>query len=55
MPRVDSAGVLIIVVSIALGLTTGVAEEVLWRGVYLSLFPNSTWCAIASGYAACRE
>jgi membrane protease YdiL (CAAX protease family) len=32
------AGVSIVAASIVLGVVTGVAEEVLWRGVYLELF-----------------
>jgi len=43
LPRVANAGSRVIVISAILGLVTGVAEEVLWRGVYLQLFPESAW------------
>ena len=43
VPRAGIAGVPIIIVSICLGLVIGVAEELLWRGVYLALFPDNWW------------
>jgi hypothetical protein len=42
-PRIVSAAPAIILASVALGVVTGVAEELLWRGVYLSSFPENRW------------
>src|SRR4051812_46553221 len=33
----------LLVVSILLGIVTGISEEILWRGVYIELFPESLW------------
>ena len=41
LPRIAQAGLRIVVWSVCLGVVTGVAEEVLWRGVYLRVFPRS--------------
>lgn len=41
--RLSDLTVSIVVVSILLGIVTGVTEEILWRGVYVKLFPNSIW------------
>jgi hypothetical protein len=43
LPRVGRASGAIIGVSIALGVVTGVAEEIFWRGLYLRLFPDRIW------------
>jgi membrane protease YdiL (CAAX protease family) len=32
-----------IIISIVLGIVIGVTEEILWRGVYMRMFPNSIW------------
>lgn len=41
LPRVRKAGPAILLVSVALGVVIAVTEELLWRGVYLTLFPGS--------------
>jgi membrane protease YdiL (CAAX protease family) len=43
LPRVAHASAPILMMSAGLGIVTGVAEEVLWRGVYLRLFPDNPW------------
>ena len=43
IPRVASTPLIIVAASIVLGILIGVTEEVLWRGVYLRLFPNNGW------------
>jgi len=43
VPRVATVGPRIVIVSVVLGLVIGVAEELLWRGVYLTLFPDNWW------------
>jgi membrane protease YdiL (CAAX protease family) len=45
IPRVGTAGVPVLIVSTVLGIIIGVTEEVLWRGVYVSLFGESVWLA----------
>ncbi len=32
--------------SLGLGLIIGVTEELLWRGVYVTLFPGNAWLSI---------
>lgn len=41
IPRVGRAGAGIVAVSVLLGIVTGSTEELLWRGVYLRLFPDN--------------
>jgi len=43
LPRLPEVNGAIIGVSLLLGLVIGVTEEVLWRGVYVRLFPDSMW------------
>jgi uncharacterized protein len=45
VPRLGAAGGAVLVVSVILGLVIGVTEEVLWRGVYISLFGDNAWLA----------
>src|SRR4051794_15357478 len=45
VPRVARAGAAVLVVSVILGLVIGVTEEILWRGVYASLFGSNAWLA----------
>lgn len=40
LPQVGEANLAILVASVLLGLVIGVTEEVLWRGVYVRLFPQ---------------
>lgn len=42
LPRVGDATITVILVSIAVGIAIGVTEEILWRGTYARLFPNSS-------------
>jgi uncharacterized protein len=46
IPRAGGVGFTIFAYSILIGITIGVTEEILWRGVYVRLFPNSTWMSI---------
>jgi uncharacterized protein len=41
--RIGSVTAAILAVSILIGIVIGVTEEILWRGVYLRLFPTNTW------------
>lgn len=41
VPQLSEANLAILVVSLLIGVVIGVTEEVLWRGVYLRLFPES--------------
>jgi membrane protease YdiL (CAAX protease family) len=43
VPNILNASASIIIVSIIIGITIGVTEELLWRGVYVRLFPNNIW------------
>jgi len=43
VPRIATAGVSILIASLVLGIVIGVAEEVLWRGLYLRVFPDNVW------------
>lgn len=45
VPRIGTAGAAMLFVSAILGLVIGVTEEVLWRGVYVSLFGENAWLA----------
>ena len=46
IPRAARATPGILMASLALGVVIGVTEEILWRGVYLRLFPGSLWLGI---------
>ena len=55
IPEFSQANTLIILVSIALGIVIGITEEILWRGVYIKLFPDNVWLGYiypAAGFAA---
>jgi membrane protease YdiL (CAAX protease family) len=43
LPRIGSTRLVILIASIALGMVIGVTEELLWRGVYVTAFPNRLW------------
>ena len=43
LPRIANTSVSILLASIALGLIIGVTEELLWRGVYVTLFHDNVW------------
>jgi len=43
IPRLMKANVNILLASILLGIVIGITEEILWRGVYMRLFPNNVW------------
>jgi membrane protease YdiL (CAAX protease family) len=43
MPRARRANRVILLLSVVLGVVIGVTEEILWRGVYMRLFPDSVW------------
>jgi membrane protease YdiL (CAAX protease family) len=40
IPRIPSTPLIVIATSVLLGIIIGVTEEVLWRGVYVTLFPD---------------
>ena len=41
LPRLDDATLGVVLVSVAVGVVVGVSEEVLWRGTYVRVFPES--------------
>jgi membrane protease YdiL (CAAX protease family) len=43
LPRVAAATAAVLAVSLVLGVVTGTAEELLWRGTYLTVFPDRVW------------
>jgi uncharacterized protein len=43
LPRYGDLTWTIVIVSVILGSVTGLAEEVLWRGVYVTRFPENVW------------
>ncbi len=43
LPKLADANLSIILVSIIIGVVTGITEEILWRGVYVKIFPNHIW------------
>src|SRR4051812_40621086 len=43
LPHIASTGATVIVASVVLGMVTGITEEVLWRGVYVTLFADNVW------------
>jgi uncharacterized protein len=45
IPRVGTVTVTIFIVSMVLGFVIGVTEEILWRGVYVTLFAQNVWLA----------
>ena len=46
LPRLRKANWAILLASLALGIVIGVTEEILWRGVYLRLFPGNIWLGL---------
>lgn len=42
-PRIASTSATVVVASVVLGMVIGVTEEVLWRGVYVTLFAENIW------------
>jgi len=43
VPRIASTPFVIVAMSMLLGVVIGVTEEILWRGVYVTLFPDRCW------------
>jgi uncharacterized protein len=43
LPALGRIDWLVLLISLLLGLTTGLTEEILWRGTYLHLFPDKRW------------
>ena len=43
VPRLRAAGAPVLFVSIGLGIVIGITEEILWRGLYVRLFPENVW------------
>jgi membrane protease YdiL (CAAX protease family) len=43
LPHIATARPSMIVVSVALGIVIGLTEELLWRGVYVTLFADNIW------------
>ncbi|MFI5143983.1 MAG: CPBP family intramembrane glutamic endopeptidase [Ignavibacteria bacterium] len=43
LPRLNNITIPVVLYSVLLGLVNGFCEEILWRGVYLTLFPRKTW------------
>jgi len=42
-PRVASTPFIVLVASVVVGIIVGVTEEILWRGLYVTVFPNHLW------------
>jgi hypothetical protein len=54
-PRIASASIGVIAASTVLGIVVGTTEEILWRGVYVRVFPGSTFMSVvypSVGFAA---
>jgi uncharacterized protein len=43
IPSISQTTPLILAASLLMGILVGVSEEVLWRGVFIKLFPNNGW------------
>lgn len=43
IPKVMKASLPVLAISLLLGIIIGLTEEILWRGVYMSLFPGNVW------------
>src|SRR4051794_4195003 len=43
VPRISSTPPVIVATSVLLGVVVGVTEEMLWRGLYVTLFPDRWW------------
>lgn len=46
LPRVGDIGATVFVASLVVGVVIGVTEEVLWRGLYVELFPDDPWLGL---------
>lgn len=46
LPRIGDVGVTVFVASLVVGVIIGVTEEVLWRGLYVELFPENPWLGL---------
>jgi membrane protease YdiL (CAAX protease family) len=40
VPRIAAASFVVVIASVVLGIVIGVTEELLWRGLYVTAFPN---------------
>lgn len=47
LPRLKNANIAIVLISIVMGITIGLTEEILWRGVYIRLFADNLLLAVA--------
>lgn len=43
VPNLDAASPSVLIVSLGIGIVIGVTEEILWRGVYIRIFPDNVW------------
>lgn len=43
IPQLGKLSFSILIVSILLGFVNGFTEEILWRGVYVAMFPDNVW------------
>ncbi|HDQ06432.1 MAG TPA: CPBP family intramembrane metalloprotease [Candidatus Bathyarchaeota archaeon] len=43
LPNILKASAEVIILSIVIGVIIGVTEEILWRGVYIKVFPENIW------------
>lgn len=43
LPNVGEATLAVLVVSVLVGVTIGVTEELLWRGTFVRVFPENVW------------
>lgn len=43
IPQLDKLTFPVVIMSVLLGFINGVSEEILWRGVYVRLFPDNIW------------
>ena len=43
LPRIAAASIPVVLASVAVGVIIGVTEELLWRGVYVTLFADNVW------------
>jgi len=43
LPHIAATSATVVVASVVLGIVIGITEEVLWRGVYVTLFADNVW------------
>ena len=43
LPHISAASISIVLASVAVGVIIGLTEELLWRGVYVTLFADNIW------------